>query len=89
MPPPVDIGKYLAIFLIRIPFCRYITYMNLKMLFISFPGSTPLHLAARGGSVDCIRELLAWGADRHQRDSSGYCFTIFLNLVLLIFPNIF
>ncbi|KAK1394155.1 hypothetical protein POM88_013211 [Heracleum sosnowskyi] len=37
----------------------------------SFPGSTPLHLAARGGSVDFIRELLAWGADRHQRDSSG------------------
>ncbi|KAK1384967.1 hypothetical protein POM88_022702 [Heracleum sosnowskyi] len=37
----------------------------------SFPGSTPLHLAARGGSMDFIRELLAWGADRHQRDSSG------------------
>ncbi|KAK1378327.1 hypothetical protein POM88_025071 [Heracleum sosnowskyi] len=37
----------------------------------SFPGSTPLHLAARGGSVDFIRELLAWGADQHQRDSSG------------------
>ncbi|GFS37888.1 hypothetical protein Acr_00g0054590 [Actinidia rufa] len=36
-----------------------------------FPGSTPLHLAARGGSLDCIRELLAWGADRLQRDASG------------------
>lgn len=37
----------------------------------SHPGSTPLHLAARGGSLDCVRELLAWGADRLQRDSSG------------------
>uniref|UniRef100_A0A7N0TDD4 RING-type E3 ubiquitin transferase n=1 Tax=Kalanchoe fedtschenkoi TaxID=63787 RepID=A0A7N0TDD4_KALFE len=36
-----------------------------------FPGSTPLHLAARAGSLDCIRKLLAWGADRVQRDSSG------------------
>ncbi|KAI3917755.1 hypothetical protein MKW98_021517, partial [Papaver atlanticum] len=35
------------------------------------PGSTPLHLDARGGSLDYIRELLAWGADRLQRDSSG------------------
>lgn len=35
-------------------------------------GSTPLHLAAKGGSLDCVRELLAWGADRLQRDSSGY-----------------
>ncbi|WJX14840.1 RING-type E3 ubiquitin transferase [Trifolium repens] len=35
------------------------------------PGSTPLHLAAKGGSLDCIRELLAWGADRLQRDASG------------------
>ncbi|KAK9126999.1 hypothetical protein Scep_015845 [Stephania cephalantha] len=37
----------------------------------SFPESSPLHLAARGGSLDCVRELLAWGADRLQRDSSG------------------
>uniref|UniRef100_A0A7N0UN01 RING-type E3 ubiquitin transferase n=1 Tax=Kalanchoe fedtschenkoi TaxID=63787 RepID=A0A7N0UN01_KALFE len=36
-----------------------------------FPGSTPLHLAARAGSLDCIRKLLSWGADRMQRDSSG------------------
>ncbi|KAL9672541.1 hypothetical protein QQ045_028792 [Rhodiola kirilowii] len=36
-----------------------------------FPGSTPLHLAARAGSLDCIRKLLAWGADRVQRDSAG------------------
>ncbi|GMI84077.1 XB3 ortholog 1 in Arabidopsis thaliana [Hibiscus trionum] len=35
------------------------------------PGSSPLHLAARGGSLDCIRQLLAWGADRLQRDVSG------------------
>ncbi|XP_058109698.1 putative E3 ubiquitin-protein ligase XBAT31 [Magnolia sinica] len=35
------------------------------------PGSTPLHLAARGGCLDSVRELLAWGADRLQRDSSG------------------
>ncbi|CAL5391902.1 unnamed protein product [Camellia sinensis] len=25
----------------------------------------------RGGSLDCVRELLAWGADRLHRDSSG------------------
>ncbi|KAL5991963.1 hypothetical protein ACLOJK_012875 [Asimina triloba] len=37
----------------------------------SCPGSTPLHLAARGGCLDSVRELLAWGADRLQRDSSG------------------
>ncbi|KAK9148864.1 hypothetical protein Scep_007621 [Stephania cephalantha] len=24
------------------------------------PESSPLHLAARGGSLDCVRELLAW-----------------------------
>jgi ankyrin repeat protein len=36
-----------------------------------FPGSTPLHLAARGGSLDCVRQLLSWGADRLQRDSVG------------------
>lgn len=35
------------------------------------PGSTPLHLAARGGCLDSVRELLAWGADRLQRDASG------------------
>ncbi|CAN6816081.1 unnamed protein product [Brassica oleracea] len=35
------------------------------------PGSTPLHLAARSGSIDCVRKLLAWGADRLQRDTSG------------------
>ncbi|XP_050387958.1 plant intracellular Ras-group-related LRR protein 6-like [Argentina anserina] len=36
-----------------------------------YPGSTPLHLSAIGGSLDCIRGLLAWGADRSQRDASG------------------
>ncbi|KAE8783932.1 hypothetical protein D1007_42573 [Hordeum vulgare] len=36
-----------------------------------FPGSTALHLAARGGSLECVRELLAWGADRVHRDSAG------------------
>lgn len=29
-------------------------------------------MAARGGSLDCVRMLLAWGADRLQLDSSGY-----------------
>lgn len=37
----------------------------------SYAGSMPLHLAARGGSVDCVRMLLARGADRLQLDSSG------------------
>ncbi|XVF01052.1 hypothetical protein REPUB_Repub04eG0054400 [Reevesia pubescens] len=35
------------------------------------PGSTHLHLAARRGSLDCIRKLLAWGADRLQRYAFG------------------
>ncbi|OAE30644.1 hypothetical protein AXG93_3016s1280 [Marchantia polymorpha subsp. ruderalis] len=35
-------------------------------------GSTPIHCAARGGSLECVRELLAWGADRTQRDLTGY-----------------
>ncbi|CAM6121588.1 unnamed protein product [Calypogeia fissa] len=35
-------------------------------------GSSPIHCAARGGSVECVRELLAWGADRNQRDVTGY-----------------
>ncbi|GJN08300.1 hypothetical protein PR202_ga26206 [Eleusine coracana subsp. coracana] len=39
--------------------------------FFRFPGSTPLHLAARGGNLDCVRQLLSWGADRLQRDSVG------------------
>ncbi|GAY32489.1 hypothetical protein CUMW_273800 [Citrus unshiu] len=34
-------------------------------------GSTPLHLAPRGGSIDCTRKLLAWVADRLHRDASG------------------
>jgi ankyrin repeat protein len=37
----------------------------------SYLGSTPLHLAASGGSLECVRQLLAWGADRVQVDSSG------------------
>lgn len=44
----------------------------------SFPGSTPLHLAARGGHLDCVRDLLAWGADRLHTDSAGYQFTLLL-----------
>ncbi|CAL5323030.1 unnamed protein product [Camellia sinensis] len=36
-----------------------------------FPGIISLHFAIRGGSLDCVRELLAWGADRLHRDSSG------------------
>ncbi|KAL3683068.1 hypothetical protein R1sor_001090 [Riccia sorocarpa] len=35
-------------------------------------GSSPLHYAARGGSLESVRELLAWGADRSQRDLIGY-----------------
>ncbi|KAH0897202.1 hypothetical protein HID58_046770, partial [Brassica napus] len=34
--------------------------------------STPLHLTARSGSIDSVRKLLASGADRLQRDASGY-----------------
>ncbi|KAI5071106.1 hypothetical protein GOP47_0013357 [Adiantum capillus-veneris] len=34
-------------------------------------GSTPLHFAARGGSTECVKELLAWGADRMQRNCQG------------------
>ena len=49
-----------------------------NLLFFSCPGSTPLHLAARGGSLDCIRKLLAWGADRLQRDASGYSLILLL-----------
>jgi len=60
---------------------------NCYLKFCSYPGSTPLHLAARGGSLDCIRELLAWGADRIQRDSSGYGLVLdlltYLNIVHL------
>lgn len=52
-------------------------------IFYSFPGSTPLHLAARSGSLDCIRELLAWGADRLQRDASGY-FLMLLNSLTVV-----
>ncbi|XP_072974598.1 E3 ubiquitin-protein ligase XB3-like isoform X1 [Typha angustifolia] len=37
----------------------------------SYQGSSPLHLAARKGCLDSIRNLLAWGADRKQKDSSG------------------
>ncbi|KAL5215200.1 hypothetical protein ABZP36_004352 [Zizania latifolia] len=36
-----------------------------------FPSSTSLHLAAHSGNLDFIRKLLAWGADRLQRDSTG------------------
>lgn len=34
-------------------------------------GSTTLHSAAKGGSVEVIHELLAWGADRTQKDLMG------------------
>ncbi|KAG6492593.1 hypothetical protein ZIOFF_047558 [Zingiber officinale] len=46
-------------------------YRCLKLLVLIHSGSTPLHLAARGGSLDCVHTLLAWGADLLQRDSSG------------------
>lgn len=59
---------------VRIHGCRYQPYsLNFDC---RCPGSTPLHLAARGGSLDCVRALLAWGADRLQRDSSGLIFLI-------------
>ncbi|PKA48389.1 putative E3 ubiquitin-protein ligase XBOS31 [Apostasia shenzhenica] len=35
------------------------------------PGSTLLNLAARGGCMESVRELLAWSVDRLQMDSSG------------------
>ena len=41
------------------------------MTICSYPGSSPLHLAARSGSLECVRELLAWGAERLQVDSAG------------------
>ncbi|XP_016541967.1 putative E3 ubiquitin-protein ligase XBAT31 [Capsicum annuum] len=57
--------------------CAHISLNNSALTCAStgrycFPGSTPLHLAARAGFLDCIRELLAWGADRVQRDHSGF-----------------
>lgn len=71
----VDMGNSAVKLLIIIVFSPPV-FLQMKMtenMFIfSCPGSTPLHLAARGGSLDCIRKLLAWGADRLQRDASGY-----------------
>jgi ankyrin repeat protein len=46
-------------------------YLTRARACFRFPGSTPLHLAARGGNLDCVRQLLSWGADRLQRDSVG------------------
>lgn len=57
-----------------------IDVFHYQLMCYRFPGSTPLHLAARGGSLDCIRELLAWGADRLQRDASGYFLFPFLRV---------
>ncbi|KAJ7551944.1 hypothetical protein O6H91_06G035400 [Diphasiastrum complanatum] len=45
------------------------TYINNNE---SGPGSTPLHFAARSESVGCVKELLAWGADRNLLDYKGY-----------------
>ncbi|MCO5554792.1 hypothetical protein L7F22_008327 [Adiantum nelumboides] len=42
--------------------------MNLSLGF----GSTPLHFAARGGSSECVKELLAWGANRRHKNSHGH-----------------
>ncbi|KAG6468519.1 hypothetical protein ZIOFF_073207 [Zingiber officinale] len=58
--------------------CQY-SILRSKSIFFNHSGRTPLHLAARGGSLDCVRTLLAWGADRLQRDSSGWAYFIFSN----------
>lgn len=77
-------------FLIKILHFYVTLVMFFELAWISnrFPGSTPLHLAARGGSLDCIRELLAWGADRLHRDASGYVFflsiLIFSRMLMLV-----
>jgi hypothetical protein len=34
-------------------------------------GSTPLHAAAEGGSVECVELLLEWGSDTALRDRAG------------------
>lgn len=51
-------------------------------------GSTPLHFAARSGSMECVRELLAWGAERNVRDINGYSsdshILILVTLVILL-----
>lgn len=71
----MDMGNY------RVQDFSFSLFVGFKVMYTctnlhknSFPGSTPLHLAARAGSLDCIRELLAWGAERLQRDDLGYCF---------------
>lgn len=48
-----------------------VSLTEFQTLHSRWAGSTPLHLAARGGCLGCVRELLTWGADRLQRDSSG------------------
>ena len=44
---------------------------NLRLIIRVMAPPHPVHLAARSGDLDCIRKLLAWGADRLQRDSAG------------------
>ncbi|XP_044413626.1 uncharacterized protein [Triticum aestivum] len=44
---------------------------NLRLIVRVMAPPHPVHLAARNGDLDCIRKLLAWGADRLQRDSAG------------------
>lgn len=46
------------------------------LLYRTVHGSTPLHFAARSGSMECVRELLAWGAERNVRDVNGYASTV-------------
>ena len=49
------------------------TSKNIGIMWLCRPenGSTPLHYAARSGSLDCVEELLAWGADRTYKDMMG------------------
>uniref|UniRef100_A0A8R7U223 Uncharacterized protein n=1 Tax=Triticum urartu TaxID=4572 RepID=A0A8R7U223_TRIUA len=44
---------------------------NLRLIIRVMAPPHPVHVAAHSGDLDCIRKLLAWGADRLQRDSAG------------------
>ena len=44
---------------------------NLRLIIRVMAPPHLVHLAARSGDLDCIRNLLAWRADRLQRDYAG------------------